>query len=173
MSELNYQRDLQIEVDALDLEWIRHSHKYMLYSEAAARANDIVRKRKNDLEITDAKLDQEIRVASEGEGKKMTADAIKAAILADDRHIKALIEYNDSLYQAELCTSAVKSMDHKKVALQSLVQLWAGSYFAGPKTPRNIKKEIDIEEEGFKKEKSEVQEKAVRRIRNKPVEEMN
>lgn len=172
MSELNYQRDLQIEIDALDLEWIRHSHKYMLYSEASARANDIVRKKKNDLEVTDAKLDQEIRIASEGEGKKMTADAIKATILADERHIKALIEYNDSLYQAELCASAVKAMDHKKTSLQNLVQLWAGSYYAGPKQPRDIKKELDMQQKGFEKEKSEVQEKAARRIRNK-TEEMN
>lgn len=167
MSELNYQKDLKIEVDALDLEWVRHSHKYMLYNEASARANDIVRKKKNDLEVIDAKLDQEIRISSEGAGKKMTADAIKAEILSNDKHITALIEYNDALYQADLCASAVKAMDHKKVALQSLVQLWSGNYFAGPREPRNIKKELGVADEGVKKEQEGVRERASRRTRNK------
>jgi len=168
----NYQRDLKIEVDALDLEWIRHSQKYMYYSEASARANDIVRKKKNDLEVMDAKIDQEIRTESEGSGKKMTVDAIKSAILSDERHVKALIEYNDALYQADLCASAVKAMDHKKVALQNLVQLWAGSYYAGPKQPRDLKKEMDIEQKGFETEKENVRERASRRTRNKS-EEVN
>jgi hypothetical protein len=166
MSELNWQKDSQIEIDALDLEWVRHSHKYMLYSEAAARANDIVRKKKNDLEIVDAKLDQLLRIESEGSGKKLTADAIKALIITNDDHIKALVDYNDALYQADLCNSAVKAMDHKKSSLQNLVQLWAGSYFAGPKQPRDLKKEIDIQQEGVKAAIDEVREKIGRRQRN-------
>jgi len=164
MSELNWQKDSQIEIDALDLEWVRHSHKYMLYSEAAARANDIVRQRKNDLEIVDAKLDQILRIEAEGTSKKLTADAIKASITANEEHIKALIAYNDALYQSDLCTSAVKAMDHKKAALQNLVQLWAGSYFAGPKQPRDLKKEIDIQQEGVQQEMDKV--RARRRLQN-------
>jgi hypothetical protein len=176
MAEKNdYQKDLMIDPDILDILWTRHPHIYLKYSEASADANDLVRKKKNDLEIIDAKLDQEIRVASEGESKKMTADAIKAAILVDERHIKALVEYNDSLYRADLCSAAVKALDHKKTALQNLVQLCLSGYFALPKIPRDLKSELKkidkAEEEKIQEQKTEVQERAGRRIRNK--EEVN
>jgi translation initiation factor 2B subunit (eIF-2B alpha/beta/delta family) len=107
----------------------------------------------------------------------MTADAIKAAITCDEAHINALIEYNDALYQADLCGSAVKAMDHKKTALQNLVQLCLSGYFALPKIPRDLKAEMKKiskeEQEAIEEAKKEVQEKAARRIRNKTAEEMN
>lgn len=163
MEGLNYQRDVKIEHDSLDLEWIRHPHKYMSYAEAAAKANDLVRKKKNDLEIIDAKIDKEVRESMEG---KITENAVKAKVIEDERHLKALIEYNDSLYQAELCASAVKAMEQKKAALQALVQLLSASYFAGPKVPRNLKEEVNIEEQGIEKVKGEARERISRR-RNK------
>ena len=163
MEGLNYQRDVKIEQDALDLEWLKHPHRYMLYAEAAAKANDLVRKKKNDLEIIDAKIDKEVRESMEG---KVTENAVKAKVIEDDRHLKALIEYNDSLYQAELCASAVKAMDHKKAALQALVQLIAIGYTAAPKVPRNLKEEVNIEEQGIEKVKGEARERISRR-RNK------
>jgi hypothetical protein len=162
MSERNYQRDVQIEVNSLDLEWVRHPHKFMYYSETAAKANDIVRRMKNDLELIDAKLDKEFRESMEG---KVTEGAVKAKITEDERHLQALMNYNDSLYHAELCAAAVKAMEHKKVALQNLVQLLSASYFAGPKVPRDLKKEIKIEEEGIEKQKELAREAVAVRIR--------
>ena len=167
METLNYQKDLKIEVDALDIEWVRHPQKYMSYCEMAARANDLVRKRKGDLELVDAKIDKEIRETAEGTKEKVTADAIKNKIIADERHLKALMDYNDALYQAELLSSAVKAMDSKKVALQEAVRLWAGAYFAGPKVPRDIKKEVEkaasVEQDGLQKTNEEIRERAVGR----------
>ena len=163
MEGLNYQRDVKIEQDALDLEWLKHPHLYVDYAIATAKANDLVRKKKNDLEIIDAKIDKEVRESMEG---KVTENAVKAKVIEDERHLKALIEYNDSLYQAELCASAVKAMDHKKAALQALVQLLSASYFAGPKVPRNLKEEVNIEEQGIEKVKGEARERISRR-RNK------
>lgn len=172
MSEANdYKKDLMIDPDILDILWVRHPNIYMKYSEAAALANDLVRKKKNDLEVIDARIDQELRIAGEGKTTKMTADAVKAAITADDRHINALIEYNDALYKAELCGSAVKAMEHKKTALQNMVQLCLSGYFALPKIPRDLKNEIkkldEKDREQADKAKEVVQEEARKRIRNK------
>ena len=163
MEGLNYQRDAKIEHDALDLEWLKHPHLYVEYAIVAAKANDLARKKKNDLEIIDAKIDKEVRESMEG---KITENAVKAKVIEDERHLKALIEYNDSLYQAELCASAVKAMEQKKAALQALVQLLSASYFAGPKVPRNLKEEVNIEEQGIEKVKGEARERISRR-RNK------
>jgi len=165
-----YQKDLHVDSDILDILWVRQPHLYMKYSEAAAEANDVVRKKKNDLEVIDAKLDQEIRISLEGESKKITEGGVKALIMADDRHTKALIDYNDAIYQSELCQSAVKAMETKKHSLQALVQLCLSGYSAMPKVPRNVKEElkkISKEEELLVQEKKvEVQERASRRKRN-------
>jgi hypothetical protein len=174
MSELlNYQKDVAIEINALDLEWIRHPSKYMHYAELSAKADDEVRRKKHNLEVTDAIIDKEIRVQSEGTKEKLTADAIKNKIISDSRHIEALMDYNDSLYQADICSSAVKAMDHKKNALQACVQLWAGSYFAGPKVPRDLKDISKIEEDGIEVEKNHVREMMKRRERKSKNEEVN
>lgn len=165
-----YQKDLIVDINTLDLLWIRQSHLYGKYSEICAEANDLVRRKKNDLEIIDSRLDQEIRVSLEGESKKITEGGIKSLIMADDRHIKALIDYNDSLHTAELCASAVRALEHKKHALQALVQLCLSGYSAMPKVPRNVKEElkkISKEEELLVQEKKvEVQERASRRKRS-------
>lgn len=170
MTETNtYQKDLMVDADMLDLLWVRQPHLFMKYSEASAEANDLVRKKKNDLEVMDAKLDQEIRISLEGEGKKITEGGVKALILADDRHNTALIEYNDALYRADLCSSAVKAVEQKKAALQALVQLCLSGYTAMPKVPRDIKSELrkfdKKEEESMAEKKAEVQERASRRDR--------
>lgn len=170
MTETNtYQKDLYVDIDALDIIWVRHPSTFMRYSEASAEANDLVRKKKNDLEVIDAKLDQEIRISLEGEGKKITEGGVKALILADDRHNTALIEYNDALYRADLCSSAVRAMEHKKNSLQALVQLCLSGYSAMPKVPRDVKSELrkfdKKEEETMAEKKAEVQERASRRDR--------
>jgi hypothetical protein len=170
MSETNtYQKDLMVDADILDLLWLKQPQLHWKYSEASAEANDLVRKKKNDLEVLYARLDQEIRISLEGEGKKTTADSVKAAILCDERHIKAVIEYNDALYRADLCGSAVKAVEHKKSALQSMVQLCLSGYTAMPKVPRDIKSELrkfdKKEEENMAEKKAEVQERASRRDR--------
>jgi len=165
MSELNFQRDTQIDPDYLDILWVRHPHLYMCYAEANAKANDIVRKKKNDLDLIDSKIDKELRELAEGTKEKLTVDAIKNKITSDTRHIEALMEYNDALYNSDICASAVKAMEHKKTALQALVQLFAAGYFAGPKVAHDLKKIMNIEEAGQAQEKDRVRENIGRRMR--------
>lgn len=173
MSTIDFQKDMKIDPETLDIDWIRHPAKYMHYSEESAKANDRVRRFKHDLEVIDARLDQEIRISMEGEGKKITEASIKNMTTADERHLKATLDYNDALHEADLYSAAVKAMDHKKTALQALVQLWAGSYFAGPKTPRDLRKEMNVQVEATQAQKADVQERAERRMRANKSEEVN
>lgn len=126
-----------IEPDALDIEWIEQPRLYMKWAEISAKAEDRVKLTKEALEVTDAKIDNEIRSS----GDKVTEVQIKAKISLDERHQKALQDYNDALYKSNLYSSAVRAMDHRKVALENMVRLMIGQYFAGPKDPRDLKKE--------------------------------
>lgn len=133
----DYKKDLMIEPDALDIEWIEQPRLYMKWAEISAKAEDRVKLTKEALEVTDAKIDNEIRSS----GDKVTEVQIKAKISLDERHQKALQDYNDALYKSNLYSSAVRAMDHRKVALENMVRLMIGQYFAGPKDPRDLKKE--------------------------------
>jgi hypothetical protein len=138
MSELDYSKDVMITHDALDLDWIYQPVTYMKWAEKAADADKIVREAKEVLEKTDAEVDLEIRASFEGSAKKPTETLIKSQVITDIRHVNATIALNDAIYCANICQSAVRAMDHKKTALENLVRLWAGSYFSGPKEPRNL-----------------------------------
>ena len=135
MSDTSYLDDIKIEGDALDLEWLHHPQKYMKWAEKAAQAEDRVKLAKEKLEVTDAKIDKEIRTTSQ---EKVTEKAIANAIALDERHQEALQKLNDALYESNLYSAAVKAMEHRKAALENLAKLWVGSYFSGPSAPRDI-----------------------------------
>lgn len=133
----DYKKDLMIEPDALDIEWIEQPRLYMKWAEISAKAEDRVKLAKEALEVTDAKIDKEIRSS----GEKVTETQIKSKISLDERHQKALQDYNDALYKSNLYSSAVRAMEQRKNALENMVRLMIGQYFAGPKEPRELKKE--------------------------------
>ena len=133
----DYKKDLSIEPDALDIEWLEQPRLYMKWAEMSAKADDRAKLSKEALEVTDAKIDNEIRSS----GEKVTENQIKARIASDERHQKALQDYNDALYKSNLYSSAVKAMEHRKAALENMVRLMIGQYFAGPKDPRDLKRE--------------------------------
>jgi hypothetical protein len=134
----SYKDDIKIDPDSLDIEWINHPDKYMKWAEKAAKAEDNERLCKESLEVVDAQIDKEIRESHE----KTTESQIKNIIALDPEHQTALRELNDARYKASLYSLVVKAMDHRKTALERLVQLVLSSYFAGPSEPRNIGQEI-------------------------------
>jgi hypothetical protein len=162
LMENNYLNDLKIEVDALDIEWLRHPHKFAKYSEQLAVANDRVRKSKNELDIIDAQLDKEIRDFSE---KKPTEAQIKNEIIQDERHLEALSKHNKALYEAEVLQGVVRAFDARKHTLQAMVQLISVGYLSTPKVPKELKKDKDPEADGI----AEVNKRVRERLKNKAI----
>ena len=149
--DLNYERDVTIESDALDIEWVRQPQIYMKWADKAARAEDLARQAKENMEYIAARLDKMYRASLD----KVTENIVTASIKGDQEYQKALQQYNDALYEADICKFVVKSLDHKKTALENLVRMWIGSYFAGPREPRDLKTEIgvrDAVEDQFREE---------------------
>jgi hypothetical protein len=146
MSEININRMLQIEPDALDLEWLKQASNYHEIAELAAAASEKVRSLKERLDVIDSKLDKEYRKKFEVEKVKATEAIIKSYIIDDERHTAAFDALNTAMYHENVMKDTLKAMDHKKSALENEVRLWAGNYFAGPKEPRDIKKEWNASE---------------------------
>jgi hypothetical protein len=133
MSE--YEDDVKIDKEALDIEFATHADKYIKWAERAARASEWARNCKKAIEVVDAMIGKEMRST----GEKITETQIKSDIALDPRHQKALEDLNKALYEDDMMTFIVRAMgEFKKSDLENLVRLWAGSYFAGPKTPLDI-----------------------------------
>lgn len=139
---MDYEKDICIEPDALDIEWVRQPFLYMEYAQEAARLDSIAKQKKEHLEVVDAQIDKVIR---ESNVKKPTEPQIRNEILLNHNHQQAYQEYIDALYEYNICIAGVRALDNKKSALENLVKLWQGSYFAGPKEPRDISSEMNFQ----------------------------
>jgi hypothetical protein len=134
MTERNYQTDLEIDGDHLDVENMNQPNRYAYYSDLEAEA-------KRDLDLAVRKLDRvrakkalDIRKNPEDYGidKKPTNEMVNS-ILDDDDEIE---EINQEIikcrYYYNQLSGAVKAFDHRKSSLKNLTQLYMLNYSGSP-----------------------------------------
>jgi len=149
MKEKEYEQDLAIDPYCLDEEWLRQPGLYMKYSSMAADAQKRRDQLKERLEVIKAELDKKIRLTPSNyvTAEKVTETSIAFAILLQPEYKEAANDLTESNYELNMLQSAVRALDHKRSALENEVKLWLGSYFSGPKEPRDIpggKRIVDI-----------------------------
>lgn len=142
--EFNYEEELSINPDALDVEWLAQPSLFMKYAEAASEARHAMDEAKENVDLVKAEVDREIRQDPGAFGlEKTTEGSISAAVLCHERYQEAIEKYNQSRFQNDLLMNAVRAFDQRKVALENLVKLHGQSYFSGPSEPRNLGMEWD------------------------------
>jgi hypothetical protein len=139
---LNYEKDITIEPDALDIEFIRQSRIYMKYAELLAEAEKDMRDKKNALEYISSVISKETR-EDKTIKDRITDSLITSRIELDERYRVATAALSQALYQKDILSGVIKALEHKKTGLENAVKMWIGGYFAGPKVPRNLKKEME------------------------------
>ena len=144
MEELDYISDLAIDEDALDVEWLNQPQLFMKYSELLAHAKKILDKKKANLDVVRAVLSNKVRKKP----KKYKIEKVSEAAITS--LVPQLAEYKKAMggwirvkHEVELLGGAVRSFDQRKKALENMVTLHGQKYFAGPRVPRNLKKEVD------------------------------
>ena len=150
---MNFENDLKIDQDSLDMECIRQPKLYMQYAEQVAEAERALNNSKLTLDIARANTDSDIRKDAKEKGEKVTEAIVANKILADKDIIKQMEVVNNYRKNYSILQSAVKAMDHKKTMINNLVSLWIGSYFS---TPTNKK---EVTEEGNNKMQDRIKEK--------------
>ena len=131
----SYDDDLRIDIDQLDVEWLRQPRLYMKYAEMAEQADLEVKKAKEKMELEYAKSFRKILDEFD---KKPSDSMIDALILSDyPEYGEAKSAYAEAIYRANVLAAVVKAMDQRKSAIEGLVKLWAGQYFSGPREPRD------------------------------------
>lgn len=165
MDTNEFKQDLAIDPNQLDEEWLRHPVLFFRYAEMSSEAQQIRDLAKDNLDVAKAQADKEERQILEGSlGKKPTEAMVAAAVNENELVRHAIEQYNDAVYDYNMAVNAVRAFEHRKKALENLVQLHAAQWFAGPKEPRNLKagkrmgddtraKAAEKQREGLKKAK--------------------
>ncbi len=77
---LDFDTDVGIDPDSLDIEWLRQATLYMRYATEAARRDAIVKRAKESLEVADAQIDREVRRSAD---KRLTEAQVSAAVMLE------------------------------------------------------------------------------------------
>jgi len=141
-NEINYDKDVSIDPDSLDTEWLAQPQLMIKYSRISSAARRSYEAAKMDLDIIKAELDQQIRMdPAKFEIPKLTEGAIQSAILTSKKYKGGMDALHEAAYEMNMASAAVQAIDAKKGALENLVRLHGMQYFAGPKVPRDLSKE--------------------------------
>ncbi len=125
---------IDINIDSLDTEWLKQPRMYLEAAEEATAAGFKHDRAKDQLEDVKAELDFKIRANHELFGlTKSTEASIAGAILLQGSYEEALEAYQISKRDYNSAMNVVKALDHRKKALENLVQLYIGQYFSSPR----------------------------------------
>ena len=152
--ELDYDKDVGIDETALDVEWLGQStlaHKYiknlMHLRKVEKRAHEHLKTVRSDL-IHKVNEDPGETV---GKAKPNAAD-IEAYYRRSDGYKEAKEEWINAEYEADYAELVQKEISYgRKASLENLVILHGQQYFAGPKVPRDLHKEIENRREEKRK----------------------
>lgn len=120
--------------DALDGEWVEQPRLYYEWAAKLAEARSEYERTKADLKLVEAELDRDIRRDPESFGHaKITETLVERTIQLQRAYRRAHDLMLQAKHTAEQLEAAVTALDHRKRALEGLVQLWLASYFAAPR----------------------------------------
>jgi len=160
---MNYEQDIRIDEQALDVEWLEQPSLMLKYARHAAHCRMALDQAKENLELVKAQLDNEIRKnPSDFDIEKITEAVMMNTILNQAPYQEASEEYIKAKFEADIAQGAVRAFDARKDALENLVRLNGQQYFAGPRMIRNIHQEREKKEE----ERKELSSNIARRIRS-------
>lgn len=164
MEEESYERALQVDLNALDVEWMEQPRRYDRWGKRKAKASaekfraeenlKLVRTDiKRGLDEVRAEVEIEIREHPEkyfpskpDKPVKPTEGAIQSKLILHDKVKEKQDQNRETLVAAiEKCADAIEeedvmetariAMQHKKTSLEYASMLWAANYYARPNIP--------------------------------------
>lgn len=139
---MDYEKDMKIDPNALDVEWLEQPNLMMKYGRIAAQTKVDMDMAKEKLEVVKAELDKDIRLNPEKyDIAKLTESVVTNTIILQPEYKEASEVYIKASYEFNMARYAVQAISDRKDALENLVKLHGMQYFAGPSVPRDLSKE--------------------------------
>ena len=149
---MNYEKDMYIDEDALDLEWLEQPALMRKYSRTLADLEHENDEAKEELELIRAELDRDIRKdPEEFDVVKITETVIQNTIIMQERYKKGLEKFLSTKHEMKTARGVISSIEQRKSALENLVKLHGQNYFAGPAIPRDLREERELKEKEIQK----------------------
>jgi hypothetical protein len=142
---LDYKMDVQIDETALDVEWFEQSSLAMRYGTHYAFCKRKLIEAEEKVKFVRSQLTQRANKFPMKCCKKdkPTGPDIEAYYRTHEDHIAAKDAWIAAQYECDIAEIAKNEISFtRKSALENLVKLYLGGYFAGPSVPRNIIKEM-------------------------------
>lgn len=159
---MNYLNEIEIDDTALDVEWFEQPKLATKWGRILNEAEDELARAEENVKVVRSELILRINQNPEkylGVGVKPSDPKVEAAYRKHPKHKKAKERWLKALKKKNDIEIAAREIRYtRKQALENAVQLYLGNYFAGPKVPRNLNKEIKNWKQKKKEEKEERQE---------------
>ena len=144
---MNYEQDIRIDEDALDVEWLDQPALFLKYSRHSTLLEKEKDESKERLEFVKAELDRKIRLNPEKFGvEKITDKVVENTIILQPEYKQASEQFIQAKFEWMTARGAVDAYNQRKEALENLARLHGQNYFAGPKVPRNIHEEREAKQ---------------------------
>lgn len=135
---------LEIDIDSLDEEWVGQSPLYFRYAKKLADARDRLERRKTELDLVYAECDRDIRKnPKKYKLAKISETAIKSAIYEHPEYREIQDIVHKAKHRVDVLGAAVQALEHRKRALENLVELHGQSYFATPVAKGEAKEAVE------------------------------
>jgi hypothetical protein len=141
-NSINYERDMRIDENSLDVEWLNQAPLAMKYVRYYAKCRQRVTLAEEKIKVVRAEL---IKLANMNPDKylgpdvKPTAPNVEAFYRMHIRHKTAKDEWIEAQYELNMAEGAKSEISFtRKAALENMVVLHGQNYFAGPAMPRNL-----------------------------------
>ena len=129
--------DLNIDLLALDQEWLRQPRMYMTAAAEAADAAAEVDRAKSALAIIKAEVELSARRDPESHGLvKATDNSVAAVVVTNVGAMDAEDRLNKARHAAAIAHAAVEALEHRKRALEGIVTLQGREQYASPRAPK-------------------------------------
>ena len=135
-----YEKDLEIDKYALDLECIDQPRKFLRWAEALAEATAEKDRADQKLEVTKAQIEQEVRANPEGSGiEKVTEATIKSFVTTSPKVAVAQDRWIEAKHRVNILFAAKEALEQRKSMLENLVKLFLSGYWSDPKIKSETK----------------------------------
>lgn len=128
----------EIDKNQLDLEWQRQPGLFHKYATQLADAKREFEQAKTATDVAAANADSIIRETPAKFGiEKVTEAAVKAAVVSHPGYARAVAKMHEARHAVDILQAAVTTLDHRKKALENLVDLRLADYFSEPRARGN------------------------------------
>jgi hypothetical protein len=145
--DMNFGDSIKIEKDNLDGEFLRQPQLVFKFGKMEADADKEVNELEQKLKVAEAEAYKSARNSTE----KITEKAIQSVIDSSDEVRKISNDLIKARYNKKIMAAVVKAFDHRKSALENLVQLWMRDYFSTPKNPKGTEELSNNQRAGLKR----------------------